>query len=219
MSSFIYRCITALCLVLICIGVYKLPIVYSSLFIAALLLIILSTEWPRIAGNRRGFWLLTPIYPIMPFIILIALNQDSLCRPLLGLALLLAATHDTGSYIIGSIFGRHPIVPTISPGKTWEGFFGGLIITMIVFMGVILYLHIPLQWYIFLVLSCVISTIAFLGDLFESWLKRKAGIKDSGSLLPGHGGLLDRVDSILFVAVFLYLFKNFLIYDLLKLGF
>jgi phosphatidate cytidylyltransferase len=187
-----------------------LPVVYSSLFIAALLLIILLTEWPVLARRRFGFWLLSPIYPILPFIMLIALNQDRVCRPLLGLVLLLSAVHDTGSYIIGNLFGHHKIVPTISPGKTWEGFCGGLVSTMAVLMAVIVYMKIPFQWYIFLVLSSAISVLAFSGDLFESWLKRKAGVKDSGLLLPGHGGLLDRLDSVLFVVVFIYLCKNYL---------
>ena len=211
MSTFIYRFITAFFLVVICAVAYALPVIYSSLFIAALLLIVISTEWPRIAKDRFTFWMLTPIYPIMPFIILIAMNQDPFCRPLLGLAIFLAAVHDTGSYIVGNLFGYHLIAPTISPSKTWEGFFGGLVITMLVFMGLIAYFHISMPWYIFIGLSCIICTLAFLGDLFESWLKRKAGIKDSGSLLPGHGGLLDRFDSILFVAVFMYLFRHYLI--------
>ena len=122
MSIFMNRSITAFFLVGICTWIYTLPAVYSSLFIAALLLIILSTEWPRLAQNKIGFWLLTPMYPVLPFIILIALNQDLYYRPLLGLAILLAAAHDTGSYIIGKLFGRHTIAPAISPGKTWEGF-------------------------------------------------------------------------------------------------
>lgn len=203
-----YRSITAFFLIVICVWIYTLPVIYSSLFIAALLLIILSTEWPRLAKNKISFWMLTPLYPILPFIILIALNQDYYYRPLLALAIVLAATHDTGSYIMGNIFGRHLIAPAISPRKTWEGFFGGLLITMVVFMGIISYYHMPIEWLMFVVLTFIICTIAFLGDLFESWLKRKAGVKDSGSILPGHGGLLDRVDSILFVAVFMYLFKE-----------
>lgn len=202
------RSITAFFLIGICAWIYTLPVIYSSLFIAALLLIILSTEWPRLAKNKIGFWLLTPIYPILPFIIIIALNQNPHYRPLLGLAILLAATHDTGSYIIGKIFGRHQIAPAISPGKTWEGFLGGLIITMILFMGLISYCHIYIECFMFVALTMIICTIAFLGDLFESWLKRKAGVKDSGSILPGHGGLLDRVDSVLFVATFMYLFRE-----------
>jgi phosphatidate cytidylyltransferase len=210
MSKFIKRCLTAFFLIILCIGLYSLPVIYSSLFIAALIIIMLTTEWPRIAQRNKALWLLTPLYPILPSLILIALNQDLLYRPLLGLALVLAATHDTGSYVIGSIFGGHLIAPTISPLKTWEGFFGGVISTMIVFMAIIFYWRIAMPWYIFLVISCVCSVLAYFGDLFESWLKRKAGIKDSGVLLPGHGGILDRIDSVLFVATWLYLCRNYL---------
>lgn len=210
MIAFLYRSMTALVLVVICFGLYQLPTVYSSLFIAALLLIILSTEWPVLAKHKLSFWLFSPIYPVLPFIMFISLNQDPACRPLLGLALLLSAAHDTASYVVGKLVGRHRIAPTISAGKTWEGFFGGLIFTMLVFMSVIFYLHAPVPGYVFLALSVTISLTAFFGDLFESWLKRKAGVKDSGSLLPGHGGLLDRLDSVLFVIVFVYLCKKYL---------
>ena len=188
MIGFVYRSITALVLVFLCIGLSQLPTVYSSLFIAALLLIILSTEWPLLAKHRLNFWLLSPIYPILPFIMLIALNQDPICRPLLALVLILSAVHDTASYIVGNLFGRHKIVPSVSAGKTWEGFLGGLICTMLVFMFIIFYIHASIAWYVFIVLSTTLSIIAFLGDLFESWLKRKAGVKDLGSLLPGHVG-------------------------------
>jgi CDP-diglyceride synthetase len=211
MSNYISRSLTALLLVILCIGLYSLPVIYSSIFIAAMLLIMLATEWPRIAQRKLTLWLLTPIYPILPCIMLIALNQEPIYRPLLGLAILLASMNDTGSYIFGNLFGRHLIAPSVSPLKTWEGFFGGLISTMLVFMSILYYCGTSMKWYIFLPMSCIISALAFYGDLFESWLKRKAGIKDSGYILPGHGGILDRIDSMLFVVVFMYLLKDELI--------
>lgn len=212
MTSFICRIVTAFFMIVIGVGLYCLPIIYSSLCIASLLLIVLATEWPKIAKNRPAFWLLIPIYPVLPSIILIVLNQDPVYRPLLGLSLLVVAVHDSGSYFVGKLCGRHPIAPYISPGKTWEGFFGGLIMNMIAIMSLILYCHLPITLYLFIGGAISFSTIAFLGDLFESWLKRKAGIKDSGSLLPGHGGFLDRFDSLLFVATFLYLLKHYFVY-------
>jgi phosphatidate cytidylyltransferase len=189
---------------------YMIPSWYSSLFIAALLLMLLATEWPRLALDNIYMWLLTPFYPVLPCVALIALNQESACRLLLALAIILASTHDTGSYIIGNLFGRHHISPTISPLKTWEGFFGGCISTMLVFMAILSYRGISISWYIFVPLSLTISILSFYGDLFESWLKRKARVKDSGNLLPGHGGILDRIDSILFVATFIYVFRRYL---------
>jgi phosphatidate cytidylyltransferase len=187
-----------------------IPSWYSSLFIAALLLVLLATEWPRLVSDNRYMWLLTPFYPVLPCLTAIALNQESTYRPLLALAVILASTHDTGSYIAGNFFGRHLIAPTISPLKTWEGFWGGCISTMLVFMAILSYGSVSIPWYIFVSLSLTVSVLAFYGDLFESWLKRRARVKDTGTLLPGHGGILDRVDSILFVATFMYVFRRYL---------
>ena len=208
MSKFMIRTLTALCLSILCVVLYVVPAWYSSLFMAALLLVLLVTEWPRIALNNIYFWLMTPFYPILPCIILIALNQENACRPLLALAIILASTHDTGSYLAGSLFGRHLIAPSISPLKTWEGFLGGCVSTLFMFMAILCYWDISLSWYIVVPLSLSMSILAFYGDLFESWLKRKAGVKDSGTILPGHGGILDRIDSIMFVATFMYICRR-----------
>jgi phosphatidate cytidylyltransferase len=182
----------------------------TVLFIAALLLMVLATEWPLLALNNIYMWILTPFYPILPCIALIALNQEAASRPLLALAIILASTHDTGSYIVGNLCGCHLIAPAISPLKTWEGFFGGCVSTMLVLMAILSYWDVAMPWYIFVLLSLCISLLAFYGDLFESWLKRKAHVKDSGNLLPGHGGVLDRIDSILFVATFMYCCRHYL---------
>jgi phosphatidate cytidylyltransferase len=210
MSKFMTRFLTALCLIALCVLLYMIPSWASSLFIAALLLILLTTEWPRLALNNVYMWLLTPFYPVLPCIIIIALNQESACRPLLALAIILASMHDSASYISGNLFGRHLIAPTISPLKTWEGFFGGCKGTLLVFMAILSYWSISLSWYILVPISLIVSILSFYGDLFESWLKRKAHVKDSGNLLPGHGGILDRIDSILFVATFMYIFRRYL---------
>lgn len=210
MSKFMTRFLTALCLIILCMLLYMIPSLYSSLFIAALLLMLLATEWPLLARDNIYMLIMTPFYPVLPCLALIALNQESIYRPLLALAVILAATHDTGSYIAGNFFGRHLIAPTISPSKTWEGFFGGCIGTMLVFMTILYCWDISMSWYFFVSLSLCMSLLAFYGDLFESWLKRKAHVKDSGNLLPGHGGILDRIDSILFVATFIYVFRRYL---------
>lgn len=204
------RSVTAFFLVGLCIALCAVPVLYSSVFMAVLMLLILTTEWPRIARSQKKIWLLTPLYPVLPCIILIALNQNTHYRSLLALAVVLASVHDTGSYIAGNLFGRHHIAPSISPLKTWEGFFGGVISTMLVFMMILYVRGYSMPWHMFLFFSCGFSVMAFYGDLFESWLKRKAGIKDSGTLLPGHGGILDRVDSTLFVATYIYFFKDYL---------
>jgi len=111
---------------------------------------------------------------------------------------------DTAAFFIGRAWGRHSLAAAISPGKTWEGAIGGFLgaIASALLLAVILP-GIPLYWHIVL-LGALIGVFAQLGDLSESMLKRSVGVKDSGSLIPGHGGLLDRLDSLLFTIVVVY---------------
>lgn len=114
--------------------------------------------------------------------------------------------NDTLAYVFGRLFGKTPLLPSVSPKKTWEGFVGGMIgaaITMIVLLYFIGQFTIPNIIAIVMV-SIIASVLATLGDLFESKLKRSVDIKDSGNILPGHGGILDRIDAMLFVAPVLY---------------
>ena len=115
------------------------------------------------------------------------------------------------SYLIGKRFGKHFLCRSISPQKTWEGFFGGIIFcsAMILLFKIQKSSHLSnVLLFKILLLGSIIACIATAGDLFESWLKRKSGIKDSGSLLPGHGGLLDRFDSIIPIAVIFFIFQH-----------
>lgn len=116
--------------------------------------------------------------------------------------------NDTGAYCIGSMFGRHRLCERLSPKKSWEGFWGGM--AFAVLAGVVyalIYDHNDvLTWAL---CGVVVSALATVGDLFESMLKRRAGVKDSGHLIPGHGGILDRIDSLLFVAPGMVLFVIF----------
>lgn len=110
-------------------------------------------------------------------------------------------TADSGAYFTGKAFGKHKLIPDVSPNKTIEGLLGGLALTAIVIAAVAYYRNL-MGWHLlsFVVLSMVTVLASVLGDLFESLLKRQADIKDSGTLLPGHGGVLDRIDSILAAA-------------------
>lgn len=105
--------------------------------------------------------------------------------------------YDSMAYVSGSLLGKHKIAPNISPGKSWEGLIGGTIFAVIMgILNAVLFQAIDMiNWIIIAVLTVVFGTI---GDFFESKLKRDVGIKDSGNILPGHGGLLDRFDSLLF---------------------
>jgi phosphatidate cytidylyltransferase len=104
---------------------------------------------------------------------------------------------DTGAYFAGHRFGRHKLAPTISPGKTWEGVAGGLVVVLIlaVLTGYFGWQFRTDDMAIWILLSLVTGFISVLGDLFESRIKRAAGVKDSGVLIPGHGGVLDRIDA------------------------
>jgi phosphatidate cytidylyltransferase len=115
-------------------------------------------------------------------------------------------TNDTFAYLSGLAFGKHRMFERISPKKSWEGFAGGLFMAIIASMVFYYFFPAPglVNWILFGILTVIVSN---LGDFFESFLKRKAGTKDSGTLLPGHGGMLDRIDSMLFVSpvIFIYL--------------
>jgi phosphatidate cytidylyltransferase len=114
---------------------------------------------------------------------------------------------DTGAFFTGRFIGRHRLAPTISPGKTWEGVFGGLVLGTIAVVLFSAPLGIP--WYLAIVLGILVTIASVLGDLAESLIKRQAHVKDSGQLFPGHGGMLDRIDSLLFAVIVVYFFSLF----------
>ena len=125
--------------------------------------------------------------------------------------MLVVAANDTGAFFIGRAWGRHFLVSAISPSKTWEGAIGGLLAAVIGSLILGLSFSLPINYWHMIVLGCVISLSAQLGDLVESLLKRNAGSKDSGKLMPGHGGMLDRADSAIFTGVIVYYYVIFFI--------
>jgi phosphatidate cytidylyltransferase len=127
--------------------------------------------------------------------------------------LLLAASWlgDTGAYFAGRAFGRHKLARVLSPKKTWEGAIGGLFTSM---AGAVLFgwlFGLEVHWAALAALGGVLDVFGVLGDLAESMLKRAFGVKDSGGILPGHGGILDRVDSVIFAGPVLYLVVSLVI--------
>ncbi len=103
---------------------------------------------------------------------------------------------DSGAYMFGRLFGKHKLAPKVSPGKTWEGFAGGLLTSALISLLFGLWAPLDIQPGVLLTCSIMAALASVLGDLTESMFKREAGIKDSGNLIPGHGGILDRIDSL-----------------------
>jgi phosphatidate cytidylyltransferase len=119
--------------------------------------------------------------------------------------------NDSFAYLIGSNFGRQKLFESVSPKKTVEGFLGGVFFSAIGSYFIFKYTN-NLEFSNWLIISVIISVFGTIGDLIESKYKRQANVKDSGNLMPGHGGLLDRLDSAIFVAPFIYLFLKVLNY-------
>ncbi|HBY05661.1 MAG: Phosphatidate cytidylyltransferase [candidate division TM6 bacterium GW2011_GWE2_42_60] len=204
MNQFFTRLLSGAALVLLLGLAYSChyPELFSLLLIACLG-IILALEWPKC-----GPAILTPWFPITPFLVLIYLNQSSTYHHLVLLIFASSMLFDVGAYLIGSRCGQWKLAPSISPNKTWEGFAGGVLFSfLIVLLNPLRHLFMahPVWTACFILL---IDITALMGDLFVSHLKRRAQIKDCGTILPGHGGLLDRFDSILFVTIIFFLFRR-----------
>ena len=124
--------------------------------------------------------------------------------------ILVVAMSDTGGLIAGVLFGKHPMAPTISPKKSWEGLAGSLIFGIAAGVGVAIFgLHVP--FWVGFVLGAALVAVGTCGDLIESLIKRDLGIKDMSSFLPGHGGVMDRLDSLLFAAPVAWLIMYLLV--------
>jgi phosphatidate cytidylyltransferase len=128
--------------------------------------------------------------------------------PLLGFILVWGS--DTFAYLCGKLLGRNPLYPSLSPGKTIEGFVGGILLNSILGAVLVVYWDITLTWLWGLMLGAAVAITGTAGDLFQSALKRKAGVKDSGNIIPGHGGILDRFDAFLFAAVIFWIWYHLL---------
>jgi phosphatidate cytidylyltransferase len=139
------------------------------------------------------------IYIGVPALSVVALRTHSPQGALVVVALFIVIwAADTGALVTGRVFGGPKLIPTLSPNKTWAGFLGGVLLPAAGLAIYVTLLH-GTGWKA-AILGVVLALAAHLGDLFESWIKRRVGRKNSGSLIPGHGGVLDRIDSTLFVA-------------------
>ena len=138
----------------------------------------------------------TRLLAIAGFVVLVPASLAMAVLPGLQVILVLALVSfaDAGAYFVGSAWGRHKLAPSISPGKTREGALGGLAVALVYAIICAAFVD-GIAWVPYLLSAALLAVLSIVGDLFESALKRQAGAKDSGTLLPGHGGVLDRVDS------------------------
>lgn len=182
---------------------FSIFIIFIS-FLWWLLSIFLIFFYPRSLFNFKYnyLYLIAGSFEIVPFFYAIFLiknynihNFDS--RFLIFYIILLVFSFDSGSYIFGKLFGKHKLIKKISPKKTWEGLLGGVLTSTL--LNIIFFILKPIfsSLLISLFYSIFILLGAFLGDLTESMFKRKIGIKQSGNIIPGHGGILDRLDSLI----------------------
>ena len=176
-------------------------------------LILVALAW-RLRRPTNGFLADTAVTALMvaylpllaSFVIAMLVSPHPVAQFVVFLACI--AINDTGAYVMGSLLGKHKMTPHISPAKTWEGFAGGIVWAGVA--GALLVLLVLGQpWWNGAVFGLVMGVCATLGDLVESAIKRDVGVKDMGKLLPGHGGAMDRVDSILFCAPIAWALLNF----------
>jgi phosphatidate cytidylyltransferase len=184
-------------------GVAALPLILAMLVAATFIWFLLRVEPDSdpIAGVASTIVVFTWIGGFGSFAAL--LLNPTLFPHRHGVAFMLAAVittvaSDVAALLVGSAMGRHPLAPTVSPNKSWEGLLGGAVASVLVAVVVVHFIH---PWTISkaLVLGLVVAVVAPLGDLSQSMIKRHLGVKDMGRLMPGHGGILDRVDGLLFV--------------------
>jgi phosphatidate cytidylyltransferase len=161
-----------------------------------------STLWPPRGDLRRAAQSAAWITASVPYAGLLGALVALRAHPqgLVWTLLVLAMTwgNDTGAYFAGLRFGKRKLYPKVSPNKTWEGFFGGMVASVVA--AALGRIFLPLEWGDVFLLGGIAGIVGPLGDLSESMIKRAFDVKDSGHLIPGHGGLFDRVDALLFVA-------------------
>lgn len=197
----------------VCIVFNVIPEILSTLTIPLLFLLILTELWRKKENPilNISVGILGIFYLVVPFFLMIFLNRyDHLFGwsentgqflPLLGGMFVLVWTNDTFAYLTGRIFGKTKLIERVSPNKTWEGTIGGIVFTCLIAFALSLYspFYDTLFW---IIGALIVATSSILGDLLESLFKRSLNIKDSGTILPGHGGILDRFDAAIFAAPF-----------------
>jgi len=197
----------------------QMPFMLIPLLIITLLWWFINSFWIISFPKHTRYWhnhlstrLVNGFFIFVPLLVsLSALHQTDSALVLLLLVLIWAA--DSGAYLVGRAIGKNKLLPNVSPGKTIEGVVGGTLLSL---GAMFIYVHFVFenavfeQYFFYGILSLVATFASILGDLFESLHKRVAGVKDSGILLPGHGGLFDRIDSLTASAPIFFLAYSFL---------
>lgn len=194
---------------------FDLAVLFSTLFVFAKCIhFLFDNKTLKIDSFSKYVYLIG--YIILPFVIItkIPFGKDGYNPKILISIFILIWTNDTFAYIVGKSIGRTKLFERISPKKTIEGFFGGVLFAIIVsYLIAKYYIQIAEgKIYIWLIIATIVGTFGTIGDLIESKFKRIAGVKDSGKIMPGHGGVLDRLDSVIFVAPIIFLFYQILNY-------
>ncbi len=196
----------ACCLLALPLANFNLMLMAFILFPTTFALAAIVQLWKQSEQPFRdaAYTMIPLLYVALPLSLMLMLFSNY-SGPLMVLMLVVMVwVNDSGAYIGGSLFGKHKMWVRHSPGKTWEGTAFGILVTIMlaVFVGPLV---VPtVAWYHWLVLGFICSVVDTLGDLVESMLKRSVGVKDSGNIMPGHGGFLDRFDSLLIIMPFAF---------------
>ena len=179
------------------------PLLLTSAVILPLIWLLLR---PQKEGAFAGWaWTMAGIlYVGWLLSYLVALRGLDAGRDWVFFALFTTFASDTTAFFTGRAWGRHRLAPNISPGKTWEGAIAGVFGAIVVSLVLVMLLSLPLNYWQAVLLGLVVSIFGQLGDLVESLFKRNMGVKESGESIPGHGGFLDRMDSVAFAGVVVY---------------
>jgi len=183
-----------------------------QIFGPILVVVGLIALWELFRMSRAGF----PLF-VEAFVVVLGLaglwwlrvlenvvgKPEGLWVPLVLIPVLPTWTADIVAYLVGSTVGSRKIAPRLSPGKTWEGTIAGFIAAGLIAYGIA---RVDYAWYA-PIFALLVGPVALGGDLLESWIKRRAGVKDSGTLFPGHGGMLDRIDSLVAVSILTFVLQ------------
>ena len=199
------------------IGLARIDITFSLLILLLFPIIIAfelfsrKHDWGRTGSVLTGYF-----YVVIPFGLMnsfFLLNHDGVYSVYLLLSFFVIVwCNDIFAYLSGSFIGKHKLFERVSPKKTWEGFAGGLLFALLAaYILSFIFKQLQLSFIEWMFFAVIVVIAATIGDLSESMLKRNAGVKDSGNLMPGHGGVLDRFDAILFATPFVFIYIKFLL--------